>query len=92
MPDSSAPIPVTPVTLYPGRARLTMNPLATGSPAGAMTIGIVLVAFFEACTAGEGMATMTSTLRRASSIAKASTRSRWPSATRHSIAMFRPST
>jgi hypothetical protein len=39
----------------------------TGSPAGAMTIGIVRVAFFAAWTAGVNSATITPTSRRTSS-------------------------
>src|SRR2546422_4975469 len=39
-----------PVILPPGRARLATNPARTGSPLGAMTIGIVRVACFAART------------------------------------------
>ena len=41
-----------PVTLPPGRASPGMTPVESGSPLAAMTIGIVVVAFFAAKTAG----------------------------------------
>jgi hypothetical protein len=40
-----------------------MNPEPTGSEAAGMTIGIVLVAFFAACTTGVEVAMITSTLK-----------------------------
>ena len=49
---SSAAVAETPVILPLGRARLDINPVATGSPAGAMTIGISVVACLAAATAG----------------------------------------
>src|SRR5215470_15984053 len=81
-----------PVMLPPGRARLATNPVATGSPAEAMTIGIVCVALFAACTAGVNSATMTLTLSRTNSAATALACSVLPSADRHSTKMFWPST
>ena len=47
-----------------------MSPVSTGSVAAAMTIGIVLVAFLAAWTAGVPHVTITSTLRRTSSAAR----------------------
>ena len=38
----------SPVTLPPGRARLATKPAPTGSPALAITMGMVVVAFFAA--------------------------------------------
>ena len=74
-PPSSGTMRLMPVTLPPGRARLDTSPLATGSPALVMTIGITLVA----CLAAKGPRcawdTMTSTLSRTSSAAKADSRS-----------------
>ena len=55
--------------LPPGRAKLEMRPVPTGSPAGAMTIGISVVACLAAVTAGVCEATMMSTLSRTSSSA-----------------------
>src|SRR4029077_17670616 len=49
---SSAFMNVTPVRLPPGRAKLSTNPSATGSPPVKM-IGIVEVAFFAASAKGE---------------------------------------
>src|SRR6185437_14624405 len=54
-------IPLTPVMLPPGRARLATNPDPTGSPTDVMTIGIVEVARRTAITVGVAHATMTST-------------------------------
>jgi len=45
---SSAVKKLTPVRLPPGRARLAINPAATGSPPITETIGIVEVALFAA--------------------------------------------
>src|SRR5262245_16793000 len=58
---SGPKLPV-PVTLPPGRERLAMRPVPSGSPACAMTIGISLVACFAAVTAGVCQATMMFTL------------------------------
>jgi hypothetical protein len=63
------------VIFPPGRARLAMRPLCTGSPALVMTIGIVRVLCLAAITFCVADATMTSTLRPTSSVAKAGSRS-----------------
>jgi hypothetical protein len=76
----------------PGRAKLATKPLPTGSVSCAMTMGIVEVASLRGrVTAGPGE-TMTSILRRTSSSANSRTRSKFPLASRHSIAMVLPST
>ena len=49
---SSAAKPESPVTLPPGRARLATKPAPTGSPAFAITMGMVVVAFFAANAGG----------------------------------------
>ena len=82
---------VIPVMLPPGWARLVTKPAARGSPVGAITIGIVVVAFFAASTAGVRLATMTFTFILANSVAIWCARSTLPSALRHSMAMFLPS-
>ena len=69
-----------PVTLPPGRARLDTSPAATGSPAVVVTIGIALVAYLAAKGPGVPWDTMTSTLSRTSSAARAGSRSYFPSA------------
>jgi hypothetical protein len=56
---SSAPVPDTPVTLPPGRAKLATSPVRMGSPAGAITIGMSRVAAFAASAAGVKDATRT---------------------------------
>jgi hypothetical protein len=76
----------------PGRARLATKPLPTGSLTCAMTIGIVVVTSFVARVDVGPPATMTSTLRRASSAPRSGSRSNFPSAYRHSMTMFLPST
>ena len=88
----SPPILESPVILPPGRARLFTNPPRTGSAAVAMTIGIVVVAFCAAAIADDGTATMTSTFNCTSSAARPGKRSNFPSAERHSITRFLPST
>ena len=60
---------VVPVMLPPGRARLVTKPLATGSFATAMTIGIVRVAFLAARVAWLPATMMMATLRSTSSLA-----------------------
>src|SRR5215831_913042 len=69
-----------PVTLPPGRARLSTWPATTGSiPLPVITIGIVLVAFLAARISGSAPATtMTSTLRRTSSAASSGLRPLFP--------------
>jgi hypothetical protein len=49
----------TPVMFPPGRARFETNPAAIGSPAGAMTIGMVCVALLAALTARALVQTIT---------------------------------
>src|SRR5262245_48246626 len=72
----------TPVTFPPGRARLATSPVPTGSPTGAMTIGISCVAFFAAIADGVSEATMMSTLARTRSVASSGSRFASPSAER----------
>ena len=69
----------SPVMLPPGRARLTTNPLRTGSGSAAMTIGIVAVAS-RAARMVRPRATMTCTGMRTSSAASPGKWSRCPSA------------
>ncbi len=45
---------VIPVIFSPGRARLAMGPVPTGSPAATMTMGTVEVARFAASAKGPG--------------------------------------
>jgi hypothetical protein len=67
---------LVPVTLPPGRAKLATSPLPTGSPAAAITMGIVEVARLAANGASVPTPTITSTLRLTSSAASAGSRSR----------------
>src|SRR3972149_5269779 len=83
---------LSPVTFPLGRARLATSPLATGSPAATMTIGIVRVTCLAAVGPGVPALTMTSTLSRTRSAARWVSRSSLPSAHRYSMARFRPST
>ena len=71
LPPSSLERFVMPVTLPPGRARLSTRPASTGStPAPIITMGIVLVAFLAARIHGPPPATtIISTLRRTNSAA-----------------------
>ena len=78
--------------LPPGRARLATNPEPTGSLSNAMTMGIVTVASLAGRVDAGPAVTMTSTLRRTSSAASSGRRSSFPSAYRHSMTMFFPST
>ena len=82
-----------PVTLPPGRARLSTRPVSTGSAERpVITMGIVLVAFLATPIGLIPPATrMISTLRRTSSAARSGSRSRFPSAYRYSMVMFCPS-
>ena len=77
--------------LPPGRARLVTSPVATGSPAGAKTIGMTDVARCAAMAGGVPAVTMTSTLCRTNSAAISAKRSSRPSAQSASIATVRPS-
>ena len=83
---------VNPVTLPPGRARLSTRPAATGSEPLAITIGIVVVAFLTANATGVAVTTIRSTLRRTSSAASSGRRS-GPlfSPNRYSMVIFFPS-
>ncbi len=69
-----------------------MSPFPTGSLSCAVTMEIVTVACLAARVAAGPLVTMTSTLRRTSSAARPRSRSALPSANRHSITMFFPST
>ena len=77
-----------PVTLPPGRARLSTRPASTGStPAPTIMMGIVLVAFLAGFTKSPPPATtMTSTLRRTSSATSSGARSGFVSVYRYSVA------
>ena len=92
-PPSSLTRFVTPVTLPPGRARLSTRPASTGSDRWAtITMGIVLVAFLAAQTCETPPpTTIISTLRRTRSAASSGYRSGFPSAYRYSVAIFCPS-
>ena len=81
---------VSPVTFPPGRARLATMRCLTASAESAMTMGIVLVAFFARRAPCPVLVTMTSTLRRTSSAASSASLSMSPSADRYSMAMFLP--
>ena len=65
LPATSAPPLDSPVTLPPGRSKLATSPVATGSPAPAITIGISRVACFAANAVGVKNVTMRSTLTTA---------------------------
>ena len=78
--------------LPPGRARLAMNPFPIGSGSCVITIGIVTVASLAARVDLAPPVTMTSTLRRTKSAARARCRCSFPSESRHSMTMFFPST
>ena len=69
----------SPVRFPPGLARLAIKPVPTGSPTGAMTIGISRVAFFAAIADGVSEATMMSTLARTRSVASSGSRFASPS-------------
>jgi len=72
--------------LPPGCARLATIPALTGSPEPDMTIGIVGVACFAACTAAFVPVTMTSGAVLTNSAARSGRRSVCPSVKRASIA------
>jgi hypothetical protein len=76
----------------PGFAKLATKPVATGSPLGAITIGIVPVAALAACTSLSPPVMMTLTLSVTSSAARAGNWSGFPSADRKSKTRLRPST
>ncbi len=52
LPPSSASMLDSPVTFPPGRARLSTSPSSSGAPAGAISLGSLLVAILPALTAG----------------------------------------
>ena len=81
----------SPVTLPPGRARLATRPAPTGSPALAITMGMVVVAFLAANAGGVPVTTIRSTLRRTKSAASSGRRSGFCSANRYSMVIFFPS-
>jgi hypothetical protein len=89
---SSVESDVTPVTLPPGRPRLSTSPSFTGSAPVAMTMGIVAVAFLAAWADSLPPVTRTSTRSRTNSAAKPGSRSLRPCAQRASKRMLRPST
>ncbi len=92
-PLSCGAISVIPVMFPPGRARLAIRPVATGSALRLpMTIGIVSVTCLAAKLAGEPDATMRSTFRATSSAASSGSRSLRSAENRYSMTMFRPST
>ena len=88
---NSADVADNPVTLPSGLARFVISPVAMGSPADPMTIGMSRVAFFAAITAGACEATMMSTLLRTSSSAMPARRSVRPRASWISNWMVCPS-
>src|ERR1041384_1860946 len=92
LPLISGASAANPVMLPPGLARLATNPLPTGSVSCAMTIGIVEVDSFTTRVTVGPAETIASTLRRTNSAAISRRRSGFPSAERHSIMMFLPST
>ncbi len=80
----------SPVTLPPGRARLTTKPPRTGSVANAKTMGIIAVADFTVGTEGPSV-TMRSTWRWTNSAAISASRSGRAFYQRYSISTVRPS-
>src|SRR3954451_24157891 len=88
--DSSAAISVTPVTLPPGRAKLSTSPVATGSPAPTTTTGIVADPCLAASAAGKPKAMITSTRSATSRSTSCGKRSTCPVAPIVSISRLRP--
>src|SRR5262245_37310062 len=82
----------TPVILPPGSTKLRTNPLPTGSLAPAITIGILVVAFCAALTAGVPATTRASGNNSSNSTTMFDRRSALPSAKRYSINRLSPST
>ena len=76
----------------PGRARLVTSPFPIGSGSCKKTMGIVAVASLAARVSVAPDETMTSTLRRKSSAARAGARLKFPSGFGYSMVMFFPST
>ena len=81
----------SPVTLPPGRPRLATRPKATGSPAFAITMGIVVVALWAANAGCPPETIIRSTFSRTKSAARSGSRSNFPSANRYSRVKFFPS-
>src|SRR5262245_24008632 len=76
----------------PGRARLATNPARTGSiPQNAITMGTVRVASLAALIAGGLTATMTSTLARLRSAARAGRRAVGTATFKEEVLTFHPS-
>jgi hypothetical protein len=82
----------TPVTLRPGRARLSTMPEPTGSSIAANTIGMELVERINASTTSERADRITSTRCRSCSSMSSGRRSGARFACRYSTTMSRPST
>src|SRR5215831_10285355 len=80
-----------PVTLPPGRARLSTRPAPTGSATPTKTMGTVVVAFLAAIAPRFAAATITSTLSLSRSVTRSGKRSDLPSAQRSSMRIFCPS-
>ena len=76
LPPRSGAMRLIPVTLPPAAPKLTTRPLPNGSPAFAITIGMVADARFAASGARVPIARITSTLRLTSSAASSGKRSR----------------
>ncbi len=75
---------MSPVIFPPGRAKLSTSPVATGSSAITMTMGIVLVDSFAARIAAETGETRISTFSCTSSATRLGIRSSFP----RSVAIF----
>ena len=76
LPANSGPgLCAIPVTLPPGCERLETRPSSSGSPAPAMTIGMVVVAFLAWKTVAVPIVTITSTCWRTRSCARPGRRS-----------------
>jgi len=88
LPMTCQDIRLNPVTLPPGRARLSTIPLAIGSELPPMTIGMVPVVCLAAMDARVADATITSTLRSTNSAARAGRRSSSVPAKRYSMLTF----
>src|SRR5262249_39746953 len=91
LPARSSANVARPVALPPGCAKLETNPVATGSPAVANTIGMADVACFSARTCDVPDVTIMSTFSRTNSAAMSADRSSRPSLQRYSMAIVRPS-
>src|SRR5688500_16972250 len=76
--------------LLPGRAKLAISPVVTGSPPATITMGIVVIAFLAAGSSREPATTSTSTFSRTSSAMSSGARSRRPSHERHSTMTVSP--